>query len=137
MNKTELTEALTKLEVAFEPTMTNPVLEKLLKENTPAPKAEEEEEVVSPETKKLLEEQEKTDALNALRHEQNIEAEKAEKKEQEEASATTMEKYEASKAPVHKKTKAEFKALIEAYKLQNPVKYEGKKEALERELNSL
>jgi len=32
---------------------------------------------------------------------------------------------------------AEFKALIEAYKVQNPVKYEAKKESLEKQLKSL
>jgi hypothetical protein len=31
----------------------------------------------------------------------------------------------------------EFKALIEAYKIQNPVKYEAKKEALEAKLETL
>ena len=30
-----------------------------------------------------------------------------------------------------------FKALIEAYKVQNPVKYEAKKEALEEQLKKL
>lgn len=34
-------------------------------------------------------------------------------------------------------SKAAFKKLIEAYKEQNPVKYEEKKEALEAKLKSL
>jgi len=34
-------------------------------------------------------------------------------------------------------SKAEFKALIEKYKLQNPVKYEQKKVALEKQLNAM
>jgi regulation of enolase protein 1 (concanavalin A-like superfamily) len=34
-------------------------------------------------------------------------------------------------------TKESFKALIEAYKVQNPVKYELKKVSLELKLNSL
>lgn len=31
----------------------------------------------------------------------------------------------------------ELKAIIEAYKIQNPVKYEAKKDALEKQLASL
>lgn len=33
--------------------------------------------------------------------------------------------------------KAKFRQIIEEYKVQNPVKYEMKKEALEAKLNSL
>jgi len=38
--------------------------------------------------------------------------------------------------PASKKV-AKFKALIEAYKIQNPVKYETKKEALAKQLAAL
>lgn len=38
--------------------------------------------------------------------------------------------------PVSEK-KAKFKALIEAYKIQNPAKYELKKEALQEKLNNI
>ena len=38
--------------------------------------------------------------------------------------------------PKSEKAKA-FKALIDAYKVQNPVKFEGKKEALEARLREL
>lgn len=33
--------------------------------------------------------------------------------------------------------KAAFRTLIENYKISNPVKYEGKKEALEKQLNEI
>ena len=45
------------------------------------------------------------------------------------------------KEPIVEKPKsvqyAEFKAIIENYKKQNPVKYEAKKDALNEKLNSL
>ena len=68
--------------------------------------------VVSKETAQLLKEQEKTDALNALRHEKNVEAEEIQKKKDKEASATTQEKWEASQPKVESKTKEDFKKII-------------------------
>ncbi len=46
------------------------------------------------------------------------------------------EKETKAPVPVSKRV-AEFKALIEAYKIQNPVKYEAKKEALAEQLAAL
>lgn len=38
---------------------------------------------------------------------------------------------------VESEAKKKFRQIIEEYKVQNPVKYELKKEALEKKLNSL
>ena len=93
--------------------------------------------VVSDEIKKFLEEQEKTDALNALRHKKNVEAEELQKKEDKEASATTQEKWEASQPKVESKTKEDFKKIMELYKQKNPVKYAAKEARLKEKLASL
>lgn len=47
------------------------------------------------------------------------------------------EKVEKVEVVEESQAKVEFRALIEKYKEQNPVKYELKKEALEAKLNSL
>lgn len=59
--------------------------------------------------------------------------------EEVEEEAPVVEKTVVAKKPdgTPAYTKAQFKEIIEAYKVQNPVKYEMKKEALQKQLNAL
>ena len=47
------------------------------------------------------------------------------------------EKLEKKTPKEESKEKQDFRKLMDAYKLQNPVKFELKKEALEKQLNAL
>jgi len=47
------------------------------------------------------------------------------------------EKAEVEAPKSSNRAKREFEVLIKAYKIQNPVKYEQKREALKRKLNNL
>lgn len=55
------------------------------------------------------------------------------KKKDLEEVLEAIDPVEVSESP----EKAKYRQIIEEYKVQNPVKYEMKKEAMERKLNSL
>jgi len=59
--------------------------------------------------------------------------------EEEEVEEAPVEKSKVALRPDGNPayTKAQFKELIEAYKVQNPVKYEMKKDALLKQLNAI
>jgi len=85
--------------------------------------------VESAPTKQLIEEAVVSETLQQqAERRQAIEAEK---------KAEENKKQVIDSTEVASHTKASFKALIEVYKRENPIKYEMKKAALERKLASL